>query len=188
MKNEKNPWRRSDLQFIVENAGSVTPKDMARILKRTEGAIRKKACELRKQGRLTADLRTYHWKTQECPYCMKRRVCFGSQGYCTVCRLEDRIEEHIEKAGKLWDNLEEEYKAKTLMNSNHPEADLRTVLSFTDDVLPTRPSVSGLSPYLASKALDEYYIELEKAELRSLNRQYQALRQRETRWRKKQKN
>lgn len=183
----KRPWSKADDAFISENAGEMPIPEIARKLKRTQGAVRKRACLLRKSGVVDTSLRVYHPRTQECPECHEQRTQFYRTGICKVCNLERLVKEHKDTAFNLWKGLEPSYQSRTLSGSPHMEAGHEDILTYVPSDPPKRPSTRGMSDYMARKSIDEWAIEVEEYRITLLERQINALKGREHRWRKHQK-
>ena len=180
------PWRKSEEAYLKESAGRVPMKEIAAHLKRSQGAVREHAREMRARGEDVACLRVYTPRTVMCPFCGKPRTRFDHD-MCRVCKLERLIEKHKDTSYSLWLNLDPDYQARTLGNSAHRDSDIGTVLSFRKIPSPKRPDTSGMTAYQAAKANDEYLIALEAAEIDRLEHNFSALRVRENRWRKHQR-
>ena len=183
----RRPWRESEDAYICEQAGYEPLSSIAAHLRRTKGAVRTRACELRKTGALGTSLRYYEPKTRECPECHELRSQFYRNGTCKVCNLERLVRSHKDTAFELWRTLEPDYQSRTLSGSPHSDADHEEVLSFVKGEQPKRPSVCGMTDYMARKTLDGYYVAFEAWKIGVLERQIIALKGREHRWRKHQK-
>ena len=183
----RKPWRTSDDAYIASNAGQIPLAEMARHLGRTQGAVRKRACILRKSGAVGTSLRHYEPRTQECPECHKRRSVFYRNGICKVCALEQLVREHKDTAFALWQTLEPEYQSRTLSGSPHALAGHEDILTYVESEPPKHPDTRGMTDYMAAKAMDGYLIALEEYRIGVLQRQICALKGREHRWRKHQK-
>ena len=80
------PWTTSDIRYLRENAGHVPIAELARHLKRSQQAIRSRACIL------GVSIRCYRRTMVWCDQCATWRTALDSDGRCPICRLRDQLQ------------------------------------------------------------------------------------------------
>ena len=80
------PWATSDIRYLRENAGHVPIAELARHLKRSQQAIRSRACIL------GVSIRCYRRTRVWCDQCATWRTALDSDGRCPICRLRDQLQ------------------------------------------------------------------------------------------------
>ena len=164
--------------FVAENAGRMPVSEMSRMLGRSVEAITYHAHVMRDEGRLSASLRYRPFRSSlsECPECGRMRSLFEG-GVCRVCYDEGRLKAHVEAMKEAYEELPMHVRERTngtfaLEHRNPPR-------------MPMRPDTRDMTAYKAMQAEDRHARSMEKWELRMLQLDIDAAKQRSSKWRRK---
>lgn len=171
-------WSVSEEAVIAENAGRMPVSEMSRMLGRSVDAIAYHAHVMREEGRLDASLRFRPFRSSlsECPECGRMRSLFEG-AVCRVCHDESRLKAHVGAMEEAYGDLPMHVKEKTngtfeLEHRNPPR-------------MPMRPDTRDMTVYRAMQAEDRHARAMEDWELRMLQLDIDAAKQRASKWRRK---
>lgn len=77
-------WTTAELDYLIENAGKISHREICRHLKRSSKSVERKAALLRANG-FNINMRTAKRRTRICPSCGQARSEFSRKGFCRVC-------------------------------------------------------------------------------------------------------
>lgn len=97
----ERPWTCSEVEWLRENAGKRTRRDICRELRRSRMSVQKKA------ARLGLSLRVRKWRLAWCDECATWRTRLNASGRCRVCQLRANAEKEAARCA-------EEYAAMAL--------------------------------------------------------------------------
>lgn len=183
-------WTTKEEAFIHDNIGVLSINDIANILGRTYGATKNRICKMRNEGKIDyksniCDIE-YETKLTICCECGYPRATCNDEDVCKVCRDRKRLNNHIDKMYKSYDNLPIELKRRT-----HERFDItrnkRLMSKSLNLKRPPYPSLYGLDDYYKAVRLDRWYEELEQYELAILKLDIDVVKQRRSKWNRKSK-
>lgn len=167
-------WTTSEIAYLKKWAGRKSVAEIHRHVKRSPHAIEHMA------ARLGLSLRVYKSRLVWCPKCSKRRTSVDRKhGWCRVCRKAIDLagrEKECERALKAMPaGRRERYE--------HNETK-RGTKSTSLGPVPILKVPEGVSPFCEARAIEQYYIALERWEYRRVKLQYDATKTRLMRMRK----
>lgn len=185
------PWTTNEETFIRRWAGILDTKEIAERLNRSYGSVKNHAYLMRKEGRLKTPSMTVQevpftsWLV-ECPECYRLRTKLTNKGICLVCTKQKQLEQHKKKMYQIWVNLPQELKDAS-RGCEDVSRGINLMKHETRLSYPKPPDVAGLPKFNADMAIDNWFKEVEKYELRILTLDIDAVKQRCSKWRKKAK-
>lgn len=184
------PWTTSEEAYIRKFAGVLSTREIAKRLNRSYDSVKNRAYVMRKEGRLKTmmavkEIPFTSWLV-ECPECYRLRTKLTSKGICLVCTRQKQLEQHKKKMYQTWMNLPQELKDAS---EGCSEISRNTSLMKHEIKMgyPKPPDVTGLPKFNADMAIDNWFKEVEKYELRILSLDIDAVKQRCSKWRRKAK-
>lgn len=158
-------WTTAEIEFLRENAGILTKREISFELKRSNGSVREMA------HRLGISLRVHKRKLEWCVSCASWRATVSPRtGICTVCRRRAQLHDHKVTAADCYRRLTPAQKVE--YEKNEAKRGTRN--------MPKRPHKSGSNPlslYERAKAQEQYLREIERWEMSCLNLQIDASKQ-----------
>lgn len=147
------------------------------MLGRSPAAVAYRAHVMREEGRLDASLRFRPFRSSlaECPECGRRRSSFEG-GICRVCHDRRRLAAHVETMKAAYEQLPMGLRERTngsfeIEHRNPP-------------CMPMRPDTRDMTAYKAMQAEDRHARAVEQWELRMLQLDIDAAKQRASKWRR----
>lgn len=172
----QNEWTTQEVAYLMEHAGTLPLRQICRTLKKSRRSVETMAYRLRQQGH-DVDLRCYARKTEICPACGCMRATMAHHGICEVCRKRVQLSAIHARIARLLRDLpmaERERYAET-------EAETESAV----DPMPRPVSLEGLTRYQRERAQDARDMEMERWQIRNLNRRVKAAQKRKERIEKK---
>lgn len=181
------PWSISEEQFIAKSAGIITVVEMASILGRSYESTRSHIKTMKKDGRLNRSMTIerdteYISDLEECCECHTLRATCDKDGVCKVCHATERLATNKARMERAYWNLPYELRERTRCEFDIRRNPERITKEFQK---PKKPTVNELDDFYAAKAMDDYYRSLEQYELRLLQLDIDAFKQRTSKWRRK---
>lgn len=172
-------WSEEDIRFLAENAGYMRVSDIAKSIGRSANAVSVMASRLRADGEITTSLRVYSERKAECPECHEMRFRFHGD-ICEVCHQRRHVEEYRAKVEDMMDGLPRSVTdgmAHDIASKPVPKPPRRPVASDYE--------AKTFNSYAFERDIERYEEQMEKRELKAISREWDALRRRMARLRKK---
>lgn len=169
-------WRESELEYIRAHAGKVPAREIRRALRISKSQLDNAVRLMRAHGEAVS-LRCFTPRTAVCPSCGCARSLFGSEGICEPCRLSRRLSSIEADCSMLMLMLPPSERAVY----EETEAERES----SAEPMPRKRPTSGLDPYRAAKAEEEYDLAMERWASRTLKRRVRAAQKRKERISKK---
>lgn len=189
MAKTNKPWTLYEEKFIIDRAGIMSIRDIARVLGRTETSVKMHAHHMRTEGRLDKSLRCpfndeFVSYLNECCECHQLRSTVDKTGICEVCRRREQLKRNELTMHRAWANLPPEYKqrAKRVFD---PERAPNLMTKSRDLKMPQRPDTSGMDDFEAANAIDDWLMSVEAYEIAMIKLDIDAVKQRTCKWRRK---
>lgn len=166
-------WTTADIEFLRENAGILTKREICFELKKSKKSVERKA------ESLGISLRVHNRKLQWCALCASWRATVSPRtGICTVCRKREQLRNHKVTAADCYGRLTPAQKLD--YEKNEAKRGTRK--------MPKRPrktSSDPMSRYQRAKAQEQYLRDVERWEIACLKLQIDAAKQDVKRMREK---
>lgn len=173
---KRKDWTVAELNYLAENAGRISKRDICLHLRRSSKSVERKAAWLRSQGRAVT-LRFYRPTLEPCPACGRLSGHRGKEGICEPCRRREQLATIHARIAELLPQLPLE--ERDTYERTEAETESR------HDPLPKAPNTSVLSYYQKARAEEAYALALENAISRNLRRETKAAQKRKERIEKK---
>lgn len=168
MSCERRPWTLHDVAYLEQQAGRVPISELAYVLQRSPEAVKQKA------KKLGISLRVDSWRLGWCSGCSTWRTRADPKtGVCPVCTVRMKLQAAETEARRL---------CASLSGTHHFAPG-----SYSAEVIntpPIEPNTQRMSKAEANEAMQAYFMALEAWQLQTVQRRYDAARQRLTRIRK----
>lgn len=154
-------WTTSDIEFLRENAGALTQREISHQLRKSYWSVYKQA------GRLGLSLRVHKPNLQWCNACATWRATISPKtGECAVCRKRSQLIKAKERTADAYRSLSAEQRAVYAESLASRSSDHRK--------RPEKRPSNPMSRYERSKAEDDYLRDLERWEIDQLNHEIDA--------------
>ena len=181
-------WTTNEETFIRDRAGVLPVADIAQTLGRTERPVIAHAHDMRVAGRLDKMLRksldspAFKPQLVECAEYHEMRSTCNKDGICRICQLQEAHDRHFELMMRDWRNLPQELREAT---KDTFDVERAPKLAKNRLSLPTKPLPQREGDFWKKAAAEDYAIALEQYEIRRLNLDIDALKQRRSKWKRK---
>lgn len=154
-------WTTSDIEFLRDNAGILTQREISRELKKSYWSVYKQA------GRIGVSLRVHRQSLQWCNTCATWRATISPKtGECAVCRKRAQLVKAKERTADAYRALSAGQRAVYAESLASRSSDHRK--------RPEKRPSNPMSRYERSKAEDDYLRDLERWETDQLNHEIDA--------------
>lgn len=154
-------WTTAEIEFLRENAGTLTQREISQELKKSYWSVYKQA------GRLGLSLRVHKPNLQWCNTCATLRATISPKtGECAVCRKREQLVRAKARTAAAYQSLPADQRSVY--------ADSMTSRSTKRRKRPEKRGSNPLSRYERAKAHDDYLRDLERWEIDYLDREINA--------------